>query len=146
MAERGRVWFSWRSKLMVAMTVAAIAPAAGVAWWTTQQFLTEFQESNLDSLSALANAKGEAIDTLVLDRLNQTERISSLVVFELDDLLQLRSEQEVPDDEPAPLEPLEDVEKISESGQETPPEPAPPPKPPPPPSKLRPSPPPWRAG
>jgi HAMP domain-containing protein len=134
---------TWRSKLLLLLLAFSVIPPVLLTWWHYAAMREAWEASTLDTLQALARAKGEAIDQFILDRRSEVERIASLMVPEVaavERTLRRRADELPPLDDasteappaaapPAavrPAAPAPAAARGGEGGGEPPPQPTPP--------------------
>jgi HAMP domain-containing protein len=75
---KSQVRFSFRIKLMVALSVVSILPIVLLSYYTFQSSTNFFKKNVLYSLEGIADLKTQAIDTFVEDRIQEIEGLSTL--------------------------------------------------------------------
>lgn len=74
---------TWRSKLLLLLLAFSVIPPVLLTWWHYAAMRDAWVASTLDTVTALARAKSEAIDQFTLDRRTEVERIASLLAPEV---------------------------------------------------------------
>ena len=74
---------TWRSKLLLLLLAFSVIPPMLLTWWHYAAMREAWVASTLDTVTALARAKSEAIDQFTLDRRTEVERIASLLAPEV---------------------------------------------------------------
>lgn len=74
---------TWRSKLLLLLLAFSVIPPVLLTWWHYAAMREAWVASTLDTVTALARAKSEAIDQFTLDRRTEVERIASLLAPEV---------------------------------------------------------------
>lgn len=108
--DRGR-GISWRSKLLILLTLFSVLPLATLAYWVLIELEDSHRNSMLSSLEGLANAKAAALEQLTDNRKRDVERIAGLLVHEVQAAVVAQAALDTP--EPEPLPELHDAEALA---------------------------------
>lgn len=108
---------TWRSKLTVLLLAFSVVPAISVAYWSFNSLMRTFEDSTLQGLQAVADAKAEAVGLFTSDRRGNVERVSTLLSGHVERLQAARAATQAPP-APPPLPELEDAEALESAATE----------------------------
>ena len=106
---------TWRTRLTLLILVFSIVPLVAIAVWGYSTSRQMFEESALQSLTALANTKADVVNQQMETRQTDVERIASLVAPELERAL--AGEPRSAPAQTSRLPGLKDAEVLPEPGE-----------------------------
>ncbi len=103
-----RKGLSWRTKLLVLLSIFSVLPLALLAYWVLAELEETYESTTLSSLEGLATAKAAAIEQVTGNRTRDVERMASLLTPRVEAVLSARAQ--LPPPEPETTEELPELQ------------------------------------